>query len=442
MHLHILGIGGTFMSALALFARAKGFTVTGNDSGVYPPISDLLLQEGIAYHRNYEDMQAMLAADLVVVGNAMKRGMPIVEALLNHSKSYVSGPEWLAQHVLKDYRVLAVAGTHGKTSTSTIAAYILEQAGLKPGYLIGGVPQVLDSSAKLGEGEWLVIEADEYDSAFFDKRPKFMHYRPEGAILHNLEFDHADIYDSLGAIQKQFHYLMRSLPAKGWIVRPKAEVNLDVAMQMGVYSPIKTWGVEGADLILDPKDFRFVIAGETIEVNWSLLGRHNIENAVAAILACGEIGVEYAEAAKILETYQPVKRRLEICYQTQNLTVYDDFAHHPTAILKSSAAVADSGKHERVIGVLDFASNSMRTGEHLAQMPAALHKIDLLYVLDNPNFDMQEVAKAWPCPVKVAANVEGIIESLKQDQRPKDAILLMSNKGFGDLKQKLLARLH
>jgi len=440
MHLHILGIGGTFMSALALFAKALGHTVTGSDNGVYPPISDLLAQQGIVY-QDYQDFSSMLAADLVLVGNAMKRGLPIIEALLNHGKNYQSGPAWLASEVLPNYRVLAVAGTHGKTSTSTMTAYILSEAGQAPGYLIGGVPMALAQSAHLGQGSWFVIEADEYDSAFFDKRPKFMHYRPQGLIMHNLEYDHADIYDSIEAIIRQFHYLLRTIPQHGFIIRPQVELNLDSAMAQGVYTPVKTWGKAGALLELADSGFAFRVQGQQYEVNWSLLGRHNVENAVAAMMACHELGVDYSESARILSNYQPVRRRLELCYAGPDFSVYDDFAHHPTAIRKASQALADSGQHGRVLGILDFASNSMRAGEHLAHMPAALSSLDKLYALKQDAFDLAEIGKDWPCELRLATNIDALVAMIQQDLKPKDAILIMSNKGFANLKHKLLSAL-
>jgi UDP-N-acetylmuramate: L-alanyl-gamma-D-glutamyl-meso-diaminopimelate ligase len=447
MHIHILGIGGTFMSALALLARAKGYKVTGHDAKCYPPISDLLTQHGIAYVEGYDEPGEMLNANEVVVGNAIKRGLPIIETLLNAHKSYISGPEWLAREVLANYKILAVSGTHGKTSTSTIAAFILEEAGFEPGYLIGGVPQVLETNAKQGKGEWFVIEADEYDTAFFDKRPKFMHYRPQGLIMHNLEFDHADIYDSLAAIQKQFHYLLRTVPGNGWVVRPFIEKGIDGAIEQGVYSPVITWGQDKqGDVKLelidaDGSTFHLITPDEKIEVSWSLLGAHNVENAVAAMIACRQIGVPYAKSAEILKKYQPVKRRLEICFSHPQLTVYDDFAHHPTAIRRATEAVSHSEKHKRLLAILDFASNSMRAGHHLADIPHALAFVDELYVVEAQGFDLQTEAKKWPCRVHVFSSTDALVEQINQDIKPMDSVLMMSNKGFDKLRAKLLSSL-
>lgn len=444
MHVHILGIAGTFMSALAILAKAKGYHVTGNDAACYPPISDLLSAHDIDFIEGYDDFEYALNADIVIIGNAMKRGMPIIERLLNKHKRYVSGPEWLANEVLKDYRVLAVSGTHGKTSTSTMLAYILTEAGLKPSYLLGGVPQCLEANAKLDSGEWFVIEADEYDTAFFDKRPKFMHYRPEGLILHNLEFDHADIYPSLDAILQQFHYLFRSIPQKGWIVRPLHDEGVDGAFEKGVYSPALLWSFDNnADIQIelietDGSEFCLKSKFETAVVKWDLLGQHNVENAAAAMIAASKIGVGFHESARILKNYKPVKRRMEICFQNSSLTVYDDFAHHPTAIRKTSQAIKKSRKHKRVLGILEFASNSMRAGHHLKAMPDALTAIDCLYVLNNTDFSLQDNAQNWPCQVQIFPSIDALLDAVMADLLPGDAVVMMSNKGFAMLKQRFL----
>lgn len=444
MHIHILGISGTFMSALAIMAKAKGYKVTGHDACCYPPISDLLKAHDINYIEGYEEIGPMLEADEVIVGNTIKRGVPILETLLNHSKAYVSGPEWLAREVLSHYKVLAVCGTHGKTSTSTIIAYILTQAGMQPGYLIGGVPQVLPNNAHLGQGQWFVIEADEYDTAFFDKRPKFMHYRPQGVVMHNLEFDHADIYDSLAAIQKQFHYLLRTVPNDGWVIRPQVEAGIDGAIEQGVYCPVIRWGkldssdARLSDVAVDGTSFTVHYQDQVATVEWSLLGQHNVENALAAMIACEKLGVDLQTSAQILTNYQPVKRRLEICLSTPELTIYDDFAHHPTAIRRACQAVVDSGKHQRLLAILEFGSNSMRAGHHLGQIGEALSLVDELYVVEAKDFDIRKQAQAWPCKVQVFACVDDLVSKIADDVLPHDAILMMSNKGFDKLKPKLL----
>lgn len=444
MHIHILGISGTFMSALAILAKAKGFRVTGHDAACYPPISDLLMQHGIDYVEGYDDARLMLQADEVVVGNAMKRGMPIIETMLNHRKPYVSGPEWLAREVLKNYQVIAVSGTHGKTSVTTMLAFILEKAGLEPGYLIGGVPQCLESNAKCGKGDFFVIEADEYDTAFFDKRPKFMHYRPHGLIFHNLEFDHADIYPNLEAIQQQFSYLLRTVPQNGWVIRPAHDEGIDGAIEKGIYTPALCWAWDNnADAQIewiqaDGSEFLLKTHFGEAKVQWPLMGQHNVENAVAAILASHKVGVCLQQAADILKDYRPVKRRMEICFHHFDLTVYDDFAHHPTAIRRTSMAIKNAKKHQRLIAILDFASNSMRAGHHLDKMPGALEAVDVLYVLNQKDFDIQLQAAHWPCQVQLFSNIEELLQHLLAHLEPKDAIVMMSNKGFGHLRHRLL----
>ena len=444
MHIHILGIAGTFMSALAILAKAQGHQVTGHDEKCYPPISDLLTAHGIAYIEGYEvEMASILKADMVVVGNAMKRGMPIIELLLNAKGAYTSGPAWLASNILKNYKVMAVSGTHGKTSTSTMIAYIMTEAGCFPSYLLGGVPQCLPANAKLDKGEWFIIEADEYDTAFFDKRPKFMHYRPQGLIVNNLEFDHADIYPSLDAIILQFHYLFRTVPENGFIIRPKEDKAIDEACQKGVYTPMTTIGGDYhlTSLSPDGSQFRLSGHGRTVDVAWSLMGRHNMENAAAAMLACLKMGVSLEASAKLLKHYQPVKRRLELCFQSAELTVFDDFAHHPTAIRRTTETLREAAKYNRILAVLEFGSNSMRAGHHLQGMPQALAAVDCLYALDLPGLNLREMAQMWPCEVKLFADIHRMIEGIVADLKPQDVIVMMSNKGFGQLKPKLIETL-
>ncbi len=298
MHLHILGVSGTFMSALALLARDAGFKVTGCDANCYPPVSDLLQAKGIEWTEGYEDSTQALKADCVIVGNAIKRGMPVLEAVLNTGKNYISGPQWLAENILPRYRVMAVSGTHGKTTTTSMLAFILHQAGLQPGFLIGGVAPNFNTSANLGEGEWFVIEADEYDSAFFDKRPKLMHYRPEVAILNNLEFDHADIYENLAAIQQQFHYYLKTIPAKGVVIKPRDDAALNEVLARGVFSAVNDLAFSGdatwrAELLDDSgQAFRVWHQGKVVtEVHWPLIGQFNVENGLAAIAASSFAGV-------------------------------------------------------------------------------------------------------------------------------------------------------
>lgn len=445
MHLHVLGISGTFMSALALIARELGHEVSGSDAQCYPPVSDLLKAKGITWTEGYEDATQALKADLVIVGNAMKRGIPVLEAVLNAKKPYVSGPEWLANNVLKNYQVIAIAGTHGKTTTTSMTAWILEQAGVNPGFLIGGVASNFQTSAKLGKGSWFVIEADEYDSAFFDKRPKFMHYRPQIAVLNNLEFDHADIYPDLAAIQLQFHYLLRTIPSNGCALKPKADKALNEVIAKGCYSNLEEMTLEGlanwhVELLEDSgQAFKvFHHQKEVAQVHWSLIGRFNVENALSAIAASFHAGVEPQVAAKALETFKPVKRRLEVKSDSHGITIYDDFAHHPTAITKTIEALKQSKRHQKLFVVMEFASYTMRTGVHAPQMAQALTQVDGAYILNLKDFDLKSFASAWTCPFTICETNQEIVEEVAKVVRPGDAIVVMSNKGFNGLHQQLV----
>ncbi len=443
-HLHILGLSGTFMSALALLARDAGYKVTGSDAQCYPPVSDLLKAKGISWTEGYDDSTLALQADLVIVGNAIKRGMPVLEEVLNAGKPYTSGPQWLAEHILSQYKVIAVSGTHGKTTTTSMIAWILDKAGLNPGFLIGGVATDFNTSSCLGKGEWFVIEADEYDSAFFDKRPKFMHYRPNIAILNNLEFDHADIYENLAAIQLQFHYLLRTIPANGVAIKPRDDHALNTVLERGVYSQVQELSLSGeahwsAQLLDDSGcSFKVFHLGEEVtQVNWSLIGRFNVENGLAAIAASFNAGVEPQIAAHALEEFTPVKRRLEVKSNHNNITVYDDFAHHPTAITKTLDALKQSKRHERIFVVMEFASYTMRTGVHNNSMPAALTNAYETFILDSNDFDLSSVASQWVFPHKICKNNEEIIKEVVEKARPGDAILVMSNRGFNGIHQQL-----
>lgn len=444
MHLHILGVSGTFMSALAILARQAGFQVTGSDANCYPPVSDLLSAQGIAFTEGYEDATQALKADCVIVGNAIKRGMPVMEAVLNANKAYTSGPQWLADNILKRYKVLAVAGTHGKTTTTSMLAFILDKALLKPGFLIGGVATDFNTSARLGAGEWFVIEADEYDSAFFDKRPKFIHYRPQIAILNNLEFDHADIYADLPAIQQQFHYFLRTIPTTGLVIKPRDDLALNEVLARGQYSHLEdialtgdaTWRAE----LLDETGQSFNIwhRGKLVAaVHWSLIGRFNVENGLAAVAASARVGVNPLDAALALAQFTPVKRRLEIKSNDHGITVYDDFAHHPTAIGKTLQALKQSKRHQRIIVVLEFASYTMRMGVHATDMAEALALADFVYVLNTAEFSIKDVAKNWSCPYQILSNVDAIVASVADNAHVGDAVLVMSNRGFENIHERL-----
>lgn len=448
MHLHILGISGTFMSALALLARDAGHTVSGCDANCYPPVSDLLEARGIAWTEGYEDSRLALQADCVIVGNAIKRGMPVLEAVLNAGKNYTSGPQWLAENILPRYRVMAVAGTHGKTSTTSMLAWILDQAGMQPGFLIGGVAPNFNTSACLGAGEWFVIEADEYDSAYFDKRPKLMHYRPEVAVLNNLEFDHADIYADLEAIKQQFHYYLKTIPGKGLVLKPRDDAALNDVLARGLYSRQEDMALDGeatwrAELLDDSgQAFRVWHHGKAVaEVRWSLIGRFNVENGLAALAASTQAGLSAQQAADALASFKPVKRRLEVKSDRHGITVYDDFAHHPTAIAKTIQALKQSARHRRILVVLEFASFTMRSGVHKERMAQALATVDGAFVLNPAQFDLQDVAKDWTCPWHILPDTNAIIDALLVEAREGDAILIMSNRGFDGIHQHLISHL-
>ncbi len=448
MHIHVLGIGGTFMSALAMLARDLGFTVTGSDENCYPPISDLLQDNNINWTRGYVDSSDALRADCVIVGNAIKRGMPVMEDVLNNTKKYTSGPQWLAENVLINRRVIAIAGTHGKTTTTSMLSFILEKAGFDPGFLIGGVARNFNTSSKLGKGEYFVIEADEYDTAFFDKRPKFMHYRPEIAILNNLEFDHADIYPNLAAIQLQFHYLARTIPSKGLILKPGSDTALNDVIKSGLYSNMEEIGLKsGTDWYATLDDecgskFDVYYKNQKVtEVNWSVIGDYNVENALMALAASNKIGINPDTAAAALSEFMPVKRRLEVRGVSHGVTVYDDFAHHPTAISRTITALNKSKRHARVFAVMEFSSYTMREGFHEDTMAHALDGVTKAYILNPEKFAHQKMTSQWQVPFKVLDSVDDIVANLAEEVKPEDAILVMSNRGFGNIHNKLLEKI-
>lgn len=444
MHIHILGLSGTFMSALALLAKKAGFSVTGSDENCYPPISNLLSSHGISWTEGYEDSQEALKADCVIVGNAIKRGMPVIEHVLNQSKAYMSGPQWLYENILSRYRVIAVSGTHGKTTTTSMLAYILSYAGLEPGFLIGGVAANFNTSAQLGSGEWFVIEADEYDSAFFDKRPKFMHYRPELAIINNLEFDHADIYPDLEAIQQQFHYLLKTIPQRGLVLKPAQDEALQAVFEKGTYCAVQEFSLSGnpawrAELVDDSGRFFNVLhhGQKVCELQWGLIGSFNVENALAAIAASFYAGVSPEIAAQALAEYQPVKRRLEIKAEVSGVTIYDDFAHHPTAIARTIDALQKSARHRKIYAVLECASYTMRTGVHALSLEKALSLADEVLILNTVDFDLENIAKKWRFSYALLPSTDAIVTYLTDAVDKGDAILVMSNRGFNNIYKDL-----
>ena len=442
MHLHILGIGGTFMAGLALLARAAGHQVAGTDANLYPPMSTQLAEAGIEVREGYRPEHLHPAPDQVVVGNAMTRGNPAVEYLLDSSLPYTSGPQWLAEHILPGRWVVAVAGTHGKTTTSAMLARILDHAGLDPGFLIGGLPADFGVSARLGTGPVFVVEADEYDSAFFDKRAKFVHYRPRTLVLNNLEFDHADIYPDLAAIQRQFHHLIRIVPGSGLIVTNGADASLAATLALGCWTPLERvvrgdW--ETRDATADGSAFTVCRQGTPLgRIEWQQIGRHSLANALAAIAAARHAGVPPAVSIEALCGFRGVRRRLELRGTAAGVRVYDDFAHHPTAIATTLDGLRARVGAERIFAVLEPRSNTMRLGVFADQLAAALGAADrvLLYQPSGLDWSLESLAAA--VGGRTFGSVANLIDALRGELRPGDHVLIMSNGGFEGIHQRLL----
>nr|WP_282452925.1 UDP-N-acetylmuramate:L-alanyl-gamma-D-glutamyl-meso-diaminopimelate ligase [Lysobacter sp. CAU 1642] len=436
--MHVLGVCGTFMGGVAALARERGDAVEGSDQNVYPPMSTQLEALGIALRQGYLPEHIGADVDQVVVGNALSRGNPAVEALLDSGRPYTSGAQWLAEQVLPGRRVLAVAGTHGKTTTSSLLAWILEHAGRSPGFLIGGVPQNFPVSARLGAGDCFVVEADEYDTAFFDKRSKFVHYRPEVAILNNLEYDHADIFPDLAAIQRQFHHLVRTVPRKGRLVVNAEDAALEAVLAMGAWTPVERFAIDReADWtarLAEPSGARFEVLhkGRPLgEVTWPLFGRHNVMNALAAVAAAAAVGVDPMAALAALPGFGSARRRLEKLAERDGIVVYDDFAHHPTAITTTLEGLrATPGG--RVLAVLEPRSNSMRLGAHSAALGPALRSADAVFLLRRPElpWDAEAVLEGHAGPGAVAASVDALLEAVQAEVRRGDRVVFMSNGGF------------
>jgi UDP-N-acetylmuramate: L-alanyl-gamma-D-glutamyl-meso-diaminopimelate ligase len=448
MRIHILGIGGTFMGGVAVLARALGHSVTGSDAKVYPPMSTQLEAEGIALREGYNPAHLDPAPDLVIIGNALSRGNPAVEHVLDRGLPYISGAQWVAENVLHGRWVLAVAGTHGKTTTTSMLAWILEYANLKPGFLVGGVPENFGVSARLGNEPFFVIEADEYDTAFFDKRSKFVHYRPRTAILNNLEFDHADIFPDIAAIRRQFHHLVRSVPGSGLLVVNGADAQLAETLAMGCWTPVEKFGDragwQAEPLVADGSRFRVLFKGqEQGTVEWDLIGTHNVLNALAALAAARHAGVPVKSGCAALKEFRNVKRRLELRGTVRGVTVYDDFAHHPTAIHTTLAALRARVGGKRIVAVLEARSNTMRMGVHRAELGPALAAADQVILFQPAEFpwDINIVTAALNGRARVFRSVDEIVTVLGQELRPDDQVLIMSNGGFDGIHAKLLARL-
>jgi UDP-N-acetylmuramate: L-alanyl-gamma-D-glutamyl-meso-diaminopimelate ligase len=453
MHIHILGICGTFMGGLAALAREAGHRVTGCDANVYPPMSEQLRALDIELIEGFGAAQIELKPDLFVVGNVVMRGNELMEAVLDAGAPYTSGPQWLADHVLQGRHVLAVAGTHGKTTTTSMLAWILEQAGLQPGFLVGGVPQNFGVSARLGAGRCFVIEADEYDTAFFDKRSKFVHYRPRTAILNNLELDHADIFADLAAIETQFHHLVRTIPSQGRIVVNAREAALQRVLERGCWSELLRFGArKEAPGVLrargEPHAFDVLRGAMKVgRVDWTLLGEHNELNALAAIGAAEHVGVAAEAAAHALCSFQNVRRRMELRGEVGGVKVYDDFAHHPTAMRstvdglrrKLDKQMTHGAAPERILALFEPRSNTMKLGTMRAQLPWALEQADLVFCHSGGlEWDAADALRPLETPAVVSNRIDTLVAAVVKAARPGDHVLCMSNGGFGGVHQKLL----
>ncbi|MDT0595669.1 UDP-N-acetylmuramate:L-alanyl-gamma-D-glutamyl-meso-diaminopimelate ligase [Glaciecola petra] len=450
MHVHILGICGTFMGGIAAIAKSLGYNVTGSDRNVYPPMSTQLEELGIALSEGYDTSQFDPKPDMVIIGNAMARGNPAVEYVLDNNLPYTSGPQWLLDHLLKDRWVLAIAGTHGKTTTTSMLTWILESAGLEPGFLIGGVPENFGISARIGNTPYFVIEADEYDSAFFDKRSKFVHYRPRTLVLNNLEFDHADIFEDLNAIKKQFHHLVRTVPANGLILSLAAEPNIESVLEMGCWSEQSFIGKANKaswrahELKSDCSIFEVFHKNKLCgTVTWSLIGNHNMNNAVMAIAAAHHAGIDIATAIQALSLFKNVKRRMEIKGVVGGITIYDDFAHHPTAIETTVSGLRSKVGNQSIIAIVEPRSNTMRMGVHKSQLSRSWEKADSVHLLEPKNLDwsLQDVVDNSKVQVSTHQTTASIVEQVTAQANPGDHILVMSNGGFERIHERLLEKL-
>lgn len=451
--IHVLGVCGTFMGGLAELAIGMGYEVEGSDQAAYPPMSDQLEAAGIKIHQPYA-AEHITAGALAVVGNALTRGNPAVEHLLNTGEPMVSGPAWLAEHVLRGRTILAVSGTHGKTTTASMLAWILDQAGLEPGFLIGGVPRNFGISARLGKASPdarapFIVEADEYDSAFFDKRSKFVHYRPRVLVINNIEFDHADIFDTVADIRRQFHHVVRTVPSEGALICPSDDPEVDRTLKMGCWTPVQNFGSEGDEWTYAMIDE----AGSKLEVSrhgkacgrieWDLIGHHNARNALGAIAAACTLDVTPEAACEALGAFAGVKRRLEVRGTENGVTVYDDFAHHPSAISVTLEALRAKVGSQRILAVLDPASNTMRAGVHADRLGASLVAADAawVYATQGLSWDPRTSIERMGMPVRVEADLETLLQSCAEQCQPGDHVLIMSNSGFGGAHLRLLEML-
>lgn len=449
MHVHILGICGTFMGGVAVIAKELGYQVSGSDANVYPPMSTMLRDKGIEIIEGYDPSQLSPVPDLIIVGNAMKRGNPCVEYMLNEGLPFVSGPEWLEHYVLNTRKVIGVAGTHGKTTTSGMCAWILEHAGYKPGFLIGGVPGNFDTSARVGDSEYFVIESDEYDCAFFDKRSKFVHYRPFVQILNNLEYDHADIFEDVKAIQKQFHHLVRIIPGRGEVIVPADSRTLDEVIDMGCWSRLARTGAPGAGIyaeLLKDDGSSFAVFekdGARIgEVHWEGIGLHNVRNALMAIEAARFIGIDPRKSLEALSAFRMPKRRMEFKGEKNGVALYDDFAHHPTAIRTTLDGLRKKiGTAARILAVFEPRSNTMKMGVNHEELSGSFAAADRVFMYAAPSLSWDTDSLEVPGRFEVCHDFDEMVAAIAREAHPGDVILVMSNGGFNGIQEKLLARL-
>lgn len=429
------------MSGIAILVKELGHKVTGSDANIYPPISTQLIEQNIQLYEGYSPEYLQPTPDLIIVGNTMSRGNPVVEYILNNNLPYISGAAWLNEYVLKNRWVLAVAGTHGKTTTSGMLAWILETAGLNPGFLIGGVPTNFGISARLGTLPFFVIEADEYDTAFFDKRSKFLHYRPKTLILNNLEFDHGDIFPDLEAIKRQFSHLLRVVPQNGLIIYPENDVNLKDVLQRGSWTPTETFGFTNAAWHAENNNI-YHLEKKVGALNWNTLGEHNLQNALAAIAAAHHVGITPQQSISALESFLSSKRRLEKIAEINGITIYDDFAHHPTAIAATIAALRTKIGKTHLMVALELASNSMRTGIHRENLMPSLSAADQVFILrPNATWNIEELIKTAKIPTKLLETTAEIVAQIVENIKPQSCILIMSNKNFGGIHSKLVETL-
>jgi len=446
VHIHILGICGTFMGGIAVIARQAGHKVTGCDANVYPPMSTQLQAQGIELIEGFNPAQIELKPDLFVIGNVVSRGNPLMEEILNRGLDFISGPQWLYENVLRGKWVLAAAGTHGKTTTASMLAWILEHAGLDPGFLIGGVPINFEVSARATGSAFFVIEADEYDTAFFDKRSKFVHYRPRTAILNNIEFDHADIFDDLAAIERQFHHFVRTVPRSGKVVANGADQSVKRVLTLGCWTPVEAFGIADgwhAGEADAEGSFEVLLADRSVgRVRWPLLGAHNRLNALAALAAARHVGVEPAAAIDALGTFGGVRRRMQVKGEAKGVTVYDDFAHHPTAIRTTVEGLRQRIGKARILAVLDPRSNTMKRGVMKDVLPPSFAQADRVYIYTSGiGWDARSLFALLGARARCEEDLEALIGAIVAEARAGDHILVMSNSGFGGIHDKLLDRL-